>query len=401
MKGSRSLSHYRQKLLITIGAFLLGNSAFAQEATPTSKAPDFFGTIYTNPTFIGLMIAIIFMMIMILALNEIMKSVLHHKREMLKKNKNKGGIVPLLIGFALFIPGLSNAQTAAPVEEVAKQLPEFPSEWYGLNGFVFWPMVLFLIFEVLVAVFILNQIKILLYKPKAEVVAEEKPVVTLLDRFNASVSIEKEHDILLDHNYDGIQELDNNLPPWWKYGFYITIVFAFVYMAHYHIFKTGDLQLAELRNENLYAEQQIAEYKKNAANLVDENNVTLLTDAAALSEGKALFAEKCVACHGQVGEGTTIGPNLTDDYWIHGGGIKDIFYSVKFGWIEKGMRSWQDELNARQMHVVSSYIKSLRGSNPPNAKEKQGELYIEEGSEPIVTDTLKTNDTIPEIVNEN
>lgn len=381
------------RLFLVLPILFLALTGSAQEIKPS--APQWKESMYVNPTFIGLMIAIIFMMILILALNEILKSILHHQRKLLKtKNKNNGPNGFMIAGIALLVPQLLQAQETT--EGTNAYSPVFPTDWYGLSGFVFWPMVLFLIFEVVVAIFILNQIKILLHKPKKEVAEPVKERATILDRFNASVSIEKEHDILLDHNYDGIQELDNDLPPWWKYGFYVTIVAAFIYMAHYHLFKTGDLQLQEFLNENIYAEQKLEEYKKRMSGLVDENTVVMLTDETSINEGKKIYADKCVACHGSLGEGTAIAPNLTDNYWIHGGSIKDVFTSIKYGWTEKGMRSWQDELNARQMHVLSSYVMSLQGSNPPNAKEKQGELYIEEGLKLPESDSLKQNDTIPE-----
>jgi cytochrome c oxidase cbb3-type subunit 3 len=131
------------------------------------------------------------------------------------------------------------------------------------------------------------------------------------------------------------------------------------------------------------------EYRKKAANLIDENNATLLTDGESLASGKSIFMDNCSACHGRAGEGG-VGPNLTDAYWLHKGGIKDVFKTIKYGWPEKGMKSWQQDLGAKQIHEVASYIKSLYGTNPPNAKEKQGDLYSDE----------KLNDSTHVIVND-
>jgi cytochrome c oxidase cbb3-type subunit 3 len=198
---------------------------------------------------------------------------------------------------------------------------------------------------------------------------------SIIEKLNASVAVEKEEDIMLDHNYDGIRELDNNLPPWWKYGFYITIVWAVIYMIHFHVSNTGKLQLAEYEDQLAIAKAQVEEYRKKAANLVDENNAVLLTDQASLAAGQSVFMDNCAACHGRAGEGG-VGPNLTDDYWLHSGSIGAVFKTIKYGYPEKGMKAWQQDLGAKQIHEVSSFIMSLRGTNPANAKEKQGELYI-------------------------
>lgn len=196
----------------------------------------------------------------------------------------------------------------------------------------------------------------------------------LFDNINASVAIEKEKDIMLDHNYDGIRELDNSLPPWWKYSFYISIVWAFVYIGYYY-FGGGPSSHDEFVAEMEQAKIEVAEYnRKNALN-VDENNVTL-ADAAGITDGLDVYKTNCAACHGNAGEGG-VGPNLTDSYWLHGGGLADVFKSVKYGWPAKGMKSWQADLSPVQIKNVVSYIQSIHGTNPANAKAPQGELYGE------------------------
>jgi cytochrome c oxidase cbb3-type subunit 3 len=122
------------------------------------------------------------------------------------------------------------------------------------------------------------------------------------------------------------------------------------------------------------AEEEVAEYLATRADLVDEKSVVTLTDEAALDKGKTIFISYCAACHGTQGEGG-VGPNMTDNYWIHGGDIKDLFRVVKYGVPEKGMISWKSQLSPVQMQQVSSYILTLVGTNPPNQKEPQGELY--------------------------
>ncbi|HOJ17692.1 MAG: c-type cytochrome [Ignavibacteriales bacterium] len=191
----------------------------------------------------------------------------------------------------------------------------------------------------------------------------------LKDRLTDAKPVEKEKDILLDHDYDGILELDNNLPPWWKALFYVTIVWGAIYLLWFHVFQVGNLQDAEYTEE-----VRIAEIEKAALlgpGAIDENNVTKLTDPIALSTGKETFLKHCAACHGRGGEGL-VGPNLTDDYWIHGADIKQVFLIVKNGVPEKGMISWKSQLNPVAMQEVSSYILSLRGSNPPNQKPPEG-----------------------------
>ncbi|WP_010520772.1 cbb3-type cytochrome c oxidase N-terminal domain-containing protein [Aquimarina agarivorans] len=186
--------------------------------------------------------------------------------------------------------------------------------------------------------------------------------------------IEEEHEIILDHNYDGIQELDNNLPPWWVYGFYATIVFALIYMVRYHVFD-GANQANEYEYEIAKAKIAIEEYKKTAKNLMDVNTVELLTNASDLKSGKTIFMEKCVACHKADGGGG-IGPNLTDPNWILGGGIKNVFRTISEGGRpSKGMVAWKTELKPLEMAQVASYVLSLQGTTPVDPKEAQGDIW--------------------------
>lgn len=188
-----------------------------------------------------------------------------------------------------------------------------------------------------------------------------------------AVPLEKEEVILLSHNYDGIRELDNHLPPWWKYLFYATIVFSIFYMLDYHVWKSSPLQEDEYLQEVSVAEKQIEAFQAKNANSIDESSVKLLvTDTKAVAKGKEVFAGNCVACHGALGEGG-VGPNLTDEYWLHGGTVKDIFKTIKNGVPEKGMISWKATLKPNQMQDVANYILSLVGTNPPNGKAPQGE----------------------------
>ena len=201
-----------------------------------------------------------------------------------------------------------------------------------------------------------------------------------------SKPIEEEGEIILDHNYDGIKELDNNLPPWWLYGFYISIVFAVVYMLRFHVFD-GYTQADELETELADAREAIEAYKKTAKNLVDINTVTLLTDAADLSAGKTIFETNCVACHMADGGGG-IGPNLTDDHWILGGGIKNVFKTVSEGGRSgKGMIAWKQQLKPLEMAQVSSYVLTFQGITPANPKDAEGDIWVDETAEAAVEAT--------------
>ena len=193
--------------------------------------------------------------------------------------------------------------------------------------------------------------------------------------FTKAVPVEREDDILLDHDYDGIKELDNALPPWWKYGFYFTIAVAALYILRYHVWKTGLDPRQEYDQEMKVAAAQIDEYRKKAGDMVDEKTVTM-ADAAGIAEGDKIFHSNCFACHGAHGEGG-IGPNLTDNYWLHGGTINDIFKTIKYGWPDKGMQSWQKAYSPSQIKDLASYVKSLAGTSPPNAKAPQGDLFQE------------------------
>lgn len=188
------------------------------------------------------------------------------------------------------------------------------------------------------------------------------------------VPVEREGEIMFSHSYDGIRELDNRLPPWWVNMFFITIVFAFGYMYYYHFGGSGPSSAEEYKTEMEVAKKKIALALAGKADAVDENSVTALTDAGALGEGELIFKNTCAACHGQHGEGM-VGPNLTDEYWLHGGGIKNVFHTIKYGVPEKGMISWQSQLKPSDIQKVASYILTLKGTNPANPKAPQGEIW--------------------------
>ena len=176
--------------------------------------------------------------------------------------------------------------------------------------------------------------------------------------------------ILAGHEYDGIKELDNRLPKWWLGLFYITIIIAAIYFLRYHVLKTAPLQEEEYTEEVAAAATKYQDAMPSST--MDATTVTLLTDEASLASGKAIFVKNCVVCHLAEGQGL-VGPNLTDNYWIHGCTIGDVFNLITIGVPEKGMISWKAQLTPEQIQQVASYVLSLVGTNPPNPKEPQGQ----------------------------
>jgi cytochrome c oxidase cbb3-type subunit 3 len=200
---------------------------------------------------------------------------------------------------------------------------------------------------------------------------------TLMKSITKSEPLENEGQLLLEHDYDGIKELDNNLPPWWVYLFYAGIIFGVVYMVRYEILG-ADNQETELKKELAQAKIEVAEYMKTAPDMMDEKTVTLLTDPADLATGKEIFTTNCAACH-RADAGGQIGPNLTDEQWILGGGIKNIFHTLVNGGRDgKGMIAWKGTLKPKEMQKVASYIISLKSSNPADPKAPEGEIWVDE-----------------------
>jgi cytochrome c oxidase cbb3-type subunit 3 len=243
-------------------------------------------------------------------------------------------------------------------------------------------LVLLVVLNVLKAFVNLQKEQLAEAKGEVEAVVEESAWKKFMQSLTKSVPLTQEKDVLTDHEYDGIRELDNKLPPWWLALFYITIVFGVAYLLHYHVFNTGLSQDEEYAQEMAMAEEQIKAYQASLELSIDETNVEITTVEADLVEGQQIFVSQCAACHANDGGGG-VGPNMTDQYWIHGGDIKDLFATVKYGVPQKGMISWQSQLTPAQMRNVSSYILTLQGTTPENPKEPQGELYVPEVIEEV------------------
>jgi cytochrome c oxidase cbb3-type subunit III len=208
---------------------------------------------------------------------------------------------------------------------------------------------------------------------------ERKPKAEVWQKLLSLRPLAEEKELLIAHDYDGIQELDNPIPAWFMYLFYATIIFAVGYLLTYHVFKAAPLQYEEYRNEMAQADIEKKIYLSKTANLVDENSVKLTSDPAVLTSGQAIFKSTCAACHGEHAQGI-VGPNLTDDYWLHGGKINDLFKTIKYGVLSKGMPTWEKQLSPKQISDVANYIKSLHGTNPAGAKEPQGVKEVDTGN---------------------
>ncbi|MEJ2902247.1 cbb3-type cytochrome c oxidase N-terminal domain-containing protein [Pedobacter panaciterrae] len=207
---------------------------------------------------------------------------------------------------------------------------------------------------------------------KTEIARPKKPSIWV--KLMGLRPIAEEKDIVMEHQFDGIAELDNPTPAWFMVLFYGTIIFAIIYLLSYHVFGLGNLQEEEYAIELRQAEDaKIAFLQKpgSAGNKINENNVEQSKDAGVLTAGAGLFKTACAPCHGEHAEGL-VGPNLTDEFWIHGGGVKNIFKTIKYGVPDKGMIAWEKTLKPKQIADLASYIMSLKGSNPAGAKAPQG-----------------------------
>jgi len=205
----------------------------------------------------------------------------------------------------------------------------------------------------------------------------EKPKKEFWNKVLSLRPLAEEKDMLIDHEYDGIKELDNPTPAWFMVLFYSTIIFAVAYLSIYHVFSIGQLQDAEYKTEVTQAEIVKKQYLSKAANLIDENTVKLVTEPDAIKAGAGIYKQNCAACHGDKGQGM-VGPNLTDDYWLHGGNVKAVFKTIKYGIAAKGMPTWEKQLSPKQISDVANYIMSIHDTNPPNGKEPQGEKEEED-----------------------
>ena len=267
---------------------------------------------------------------------------------------------------------------------------EFFIDSGSIPAFIEYPMVsiflaffLFLLVAVEITISAVDNVTyhLLSEEEKQKKAAEEELSFTesawyqkMMQMLTRSKPMAMEGELLLDHDYDGIKELDNDLPPWWKYLFVASVIWGIAYFIHYEMLG-GDNQEMELKKEIAEAQIALEEYKKTAPDLMDADSVTLLTDAGDLSKGKELYEMNCAACH-KIDGGGQIGPNLTDEHWILGGDIKKVYHTIAEGGRDgKGMVAWKTMLKPTEIQQVASYVLSLQGTNPADAKEAEGDLY--------------------------
>lgn len=368
----RNVKKYLAGLLMT---FLLFSVQPAWAAGPPGPS------LLDNPLALTLLLIMFVLLVVIGILATIMIGAADFN---LKKKKEQGSGKSVVMTLLLVLTsGLMYAQNPAAGAPVTTA-----SSIGGMDKTTFFIMVAVLFVELLVILALLMNIKLLLRKEKEKLVtAGEQPEaekakdskLSWWDRFNRLKPVSEEAELDLGHEYDGIRELNNRLPPWWLYGFYGTILFAVIYLWRFEVSHNGPSSKEEYERSVAKAEIRIQEYLKKKGESVDENTVKLLTSPEDLAAGKTIFMDpaKCPACHNADGGGNAVGPNLTDEYWLYGGSVKDVFKTIKYG-TSKGMRSWKDDLSAKQIAQVSSYVLSLKGSKPANPKEPQGELYKEE-----------------------
>lgn len=266
----------------------------------------------------------------------------------------------------------------------------------GMPVSTFYLMATVIFIELLLIIVMLLNIRILIKKEKeklivisdADAIEAKRTRLSWWAKMNKLRPVSQEAELDLGHDYDGIRELNNKLPPWWLYGFYLTIIVSGIYLWRFHISHEGKSSKEEYEYSVAKADLQIKEFLKTKGEAVDENTVTLLTAAVDLSEGKSVYLKSCATCHTETGAGN-VGPNLTDNFWMHGNDIKSIFKTIRYG--INAMPQWQNSYSNKQIAQVSSYVKSLYGSNPPNGKAPQG---IEMKEEAVLDSTINKDGKI-------
>ena len=366
-----------KKIAFTTLLILFGLPMLAQDAVAGKETPG------NNLLAILLIVTAAVLAFVIWGMGQVLITI---SRQLLDKNRTASKVSTLCLLVMLSLMS-ENALAQAAITNAAEKMPNYG----GLSANTFYLLVAVIATEIMAILFLVFSIRRIyteLLPAKAAAVVKHSTLAALwarLDKklFTKAIPVEQEADALLDHNYDGIQELNNALPPWWKYGFIITIGFAFVYLLNFHVLGYGKNPTEEYQAEmnNAQAEKEVYEAKNK--DRIDEAHVPM-ADAAGLQSGKVNFMANCVACHGANGEGG-VGPNLTDDYWLHNGSLNDIYNTIKKGYPDKGMQSWATKFNPKEMSQMASFIATLKGTKPANGKAPQGDLF----SETMATDSLQ------------
>ncbi len=372
--------HLANKKLLLIGFLMMAfTNIFAQDATTAATPVAEEASMWSSPLFWVFVFAIGALLLVIVAIGSVLVGLVNNK---IAEKFGKGAAIIAIV--MMFASGSAYAQDAAATTAASTPAVEAVIGGLDPNTVIILSVVVFIeLFVIIYLYSILQKMLVALgYKEAKESSWSWK---SISKKMTNAIPLERESEVATDHNYDGIIELDNSLPPWWVYMFYGTIAFGFAYVIYFH-FLDGPSQAEEYNKEIELASLKKTEMLKQTAGKVDENTVKLLTEAADIAKGKSSFVTKCAACHGQAGEGG-VGPNLTDEYWIHGGSINDIFKTIKYGVQEKGMIAWEAQMQPTEMQQVASFIMSLKGTNPANAKAPQGNLYK---AEAVVDSTATT-----------
>lgn len=378
------MRHRYIPIAVTAWLIVFTTPLFAQDAAASGPMAASFGMLEdpSMETNYILMAMAVLQVVMILALSGIMRTLGGVGSGRAGRLKGRMGIVALT---ALFLGATMDASAAVP----GIALMNTQTLFYWL-----------LASNVLLFIIIVSQLSMIRGMVRLLNGTDERavPATTdrsfaddILTRLTRTVKVDQEQDILMHHEYDGIRELDNVLPPWWLWLFYGTIIWSVVYIFNVHISGSWLHQADEYEQEMAQARADVAAYLAKAEASVDEKTVTAMTDAGALAAGKSTFVTYCKACHGENGEGNAVGPNLTDAYWLHGGGIRNVFTTIKYGVVEKGMQSWKKDLKPAEIQQVASFILSLQGTNPANAKAPQGDIWKEDAAVPADSTATPVN----------
>lgn len=382
----RNFSNYKSKIFSLLILLIGSVSAFAQEAAAPIADEKPSGFVLDVNAALALVVIILFAVILLLAF--MLKSSMElYKRRLdngKKSDSNMAGKVATMIVAFILLGTVTVMGQDASATNVTQTV-------FADNKLLRWLLFVIIGLELIAIFAIVRWIKF--FTGIDELTGEKTKQVSAFgnwwNSFNKFKPIEREASIDMGHSYDGIRELDNVLPPWFTWTFVGTIIFAMVYLWRFHASANpAPNQYQEYENAMAKAKKQQEAYLKAQGDLVNESNVVML-DAAGIAAGKTLYTANCVACHGDKGQGG-VGPNFTDDYWIHGGSIKDVFHTITVGVPEKGMQSWKSVFSPMQIAQLSSYVKSLHGTNPPGAKEPQGVLYKETAAP---KDSLAVKDT--------
>lgn len=363
------------RLMTLIAGLVLPLLGFSQDP---AAAPASAGSTVDYTMAYVLIVVMLLLLLIIWILTKLLETSSDYFLEKWKKesrDSSNAGMKAVMV-LALALTGFSS-MAQAPAATSSVKMSELIG---GLPPFLFYMMACLIFIEFVVIMVLISQIRTLMLNKvffangESEEVAKAE-TIGWWEKFNGFKPIASEADLDLGHDYDGIRELNNRLPKWWLYGFYFTILSGVIYLYRFHVSHSGLSNIEEYEASVVVAEKAKAANMHNSGVKIDETNVTLRTEADQIAAGLAVFKQNCVVCHGDKGQGL-VGPNLTDNFWIYGGDIKDVFKTIKYG-TNKGMQSWKENLNAEKMAQVASYIKSIGGSNPPNPKAPQGEPYVE------------------------